>query len=299
VNRISFFKRLFYAPISRLAAVTLILLACSIPGFSGDIHEAVKAGDLAKVKALLKDNPGLVSRKDDNGSTPLYLTVQWGNKDMAELLLANGADINAKSGCISLKPFVAETPLHEAAMNGRKDMVEFLLAHGADVNAKDIGGYAPLHQASWAAHNAIVEFLLAKGADVNAKTIMGMTPLDMAVANCREDVAELLRQRGGIAGVEGLYIVGNGVKSPEVIAQAYPCLEKARKARIFDGEILLQAIVHKDGTVDSIKVIKGLGYGIDEEAVNTISSKWRFKPGTLNGDPVDVITDIKFTFHMD
>jgi len=38
--------------------------------------------------------------------------------------------------------------------------------------------------------------------------------------------------------------------------------------------------------VDSFKVIRGLGYGLDESAINTIATKWRFRPGTLNGVPV-------------
>jgi ankyrin repeat protein len=241
-----------------LATFSLIMLALSIPAFCGEIHAAAKSGDLAKVNALLKDDPKLISSMDNKG----------------------------------------ETPLHAAASNDRKDVAQLLLENGGDANAKDINGCTPLHKASEAGHNSIVELLLAKGADVNAKTSTGMTPLDIAVFNSFDDAAELLRRRGGNAGIK-LYMPGNGVKSPEILAKAHPRLEKARKAYIFDGEIFLQAIVHKDGTVDSIKVIKGLDYGIDEEVVNTISSKWRFKPGTLNGDPVDVIIDIKFSFHMD
>ena len=54
-----------------LALASLFMLALSIPAFCGEIHDAVKGGDLARVKALLKNNPKLVSSKDNKGKTPL------------------------------------------------------------------------------------------------------------------------------------------------------------------------------------------------------------------------------------
>jgi TonB family protein len=92
------------------------------------------------------------------------------------------------------------------------------------------------------------------------------------------------------------YSIGNGVKAPAPLVQPLPpYTEEARKMRI-EGIVLLQAIIRKDGTVDSFKIIRGLGYGLDESAVNTIATKWRFKPGTLGGNPVDVPTRIEVRF---
>jgi hypothetical protein len=50
-------SRIFNSQITRLAAVLLITSACCLPAFCGSIHDAAKAGDPAKVKALLKENP--------------------------------------------------------------------------------------------------------------------------------------------------------------------------------------------------------------------------------------------------
>ena len=61
---------------------------------------------------------------------------------------------------------------------------------------------------------------------------------------------------------------------------------------------MIQAIIRRNGTVDSFKVIRGLGYGLDESAIQTIASKWRFKPGTLNGVPVDVQANIEVSFRL-
>ena len=62
-----------------------------------------------------------------------------------------------------------ETPLTAAAISGRIDMAELLLAHGADVNAPDGYGRRPLTLAGEYQHPEFAAFLLAHGADVNAK----------------------------------------------------------------------------------------------------------------------------------
>jgi ankyrin repeat protein len=143
--------------VNRLTIMFLIVLTCSIPAVCGEIHDAAKAGDLAKVKALLTDNPGLVNEKTEIG---------W-------------------------------TPLHTAAFCGHKDVVELLLAKGAKVNAKDNGGETPLHWAATEGNKDVVELFLAKGAKVNAKDENSLTPLDLATGGVHRDVAELLRQHGG------------------------------------------------------------------------------------------------------
>jgi len=103
---------------------------------------------------------------------------------------------------------------------------------------------------------------------------------------------------GGIGSGVGPYVVGGGVKAPIPIVQPLPAYtEEARKARA-EGVVAIQAIIRRDGSVDSFKVIRGLGYGLDESAIDTIARKWRFKPGTLNGVPVDVQATIEVTFRL-
>jgi ankyrin repeat protein len=84
-----------------------------------------------------------------------------------------------------------------------KDVVELLLAHGADANAKDEFGCMPLHKAVMQGYLAaiigykdVVELLLAHGAKVNAK-FNGKTPLGLTINRGDKDVADLLRQHGG------------------------------------------------------------------------------------------------------
>jgi periplasmic protein TonB len=104
---------------------------------------------------------------------------------------------------------------------------------------------------------------------------------------------------GGIGSGIGPYVAGNdGVKSPVLLSQPLPAYtEEARKART-EGVVVIKAVVRKDGSVDSFRVVRGLGHGLDESAINTIATKWRFRPGTKNGLPVDVWADIEVTFRL-
>jgi hypothetical protein len=132
----------------------LVLLAWGGVARSGEIHDAAKAGDVEKVRTLLKGNPDLVNAKDENGATPLHWAARYDNRPVAEVLLANKADVNArqKSGW---------TPLHVAVVKGYKAMVEVLLANKAEVNARDIDGKTPLNWAETMGHNDIAELLAA------------------------------------------------------------------------------------------------------------------------------------------
>jgi len=183
-----FVNRFCHSPIFR-AAVVIVAFAWSNLAFCGEIHDAAENGNLEKVKALLKDNPDLVFSKDTNGTTPLNCAVERGHKDVAELLLANKADVNARDR-------FGSTPLIFAVWNS-KDVVELLLTNGADVNAKDEDGNTPLHGAAGSGNIGIVELLLTNNADVNATNSDGETPLHWATGRGNRDVMDLLRQHGG------------------------------------------------------------------------------------------------------
>jgi len=116
------------------------------------IHDAARDGDLAQVRALLKHNPDLVSTRDSTGRTPLHFAAYEGHEDVVELLLAHGADVNAKADN-------GETPLHFAARKGYTNVVKLLWLHGADVDAKDNHGDTPLDLAAVYGNSAVAEVL--------------------------------------------------------------------------------------------------------------------------------------------
>jgi TonB family protein len=103
---------------------------------------------------------------------------------------------------------------------------------------------------------------------------------------------------GGIGSGIGPYVVGGGVREPVLIYQTLPSYtEEARKNRV-EGVVLLQVVVRANGSVDNAKIIHGLGFGLDESALREVVTKWRFKPGTLNGRPVDVQALIEVSFRL-
>jgi ankyrin repeat protein len=164
------------------------MLVASIDlAFGGEIHQAIREGKLKKLQALLKDNPDLISSRDDpsfGGGTPLHVAAYSGRKDVAEYLLANAAVVNARDDS-------GRTPLHSAAVDDEKDTAELLIANKADVNARDNAGETPLHAAAHGRN--VAQLLLAHGAEVDARNSdFSSTPLHLAAVMNNRKVAELL-----------------------------------------------------------------------------------------------------------
>lgn len=119
---------------------------------------------------------------------------------MAEILLSNGADVNATND----QDF---TLLHYAAFRGQANIAKILLDKGADVNTRTKYEQTPLHRAALNGQVTMVDILLANGADVNAKDRLGETPLDLSVERLMEgynrehmEVKEILEKHGARGG---------------------------------------------------------------------------------------------------
>jgi TonB family protein len=97
---------------------------------------------------------------------------------------------------------------------------------------------------------------------------------------------------------EVIYSIGNSIRAPVAVYQPIPSYTAEAKAAKIEGTILLQAVIRKDGTVSDAKVLRGLGHGLDEAAVNAVAKDWRFKPGTLDGQPVNVRANVEISFRL-
>ena len=96
-----------------------------------------------------------------------------------------------------------------ASLKDQKEVVEMLIAKGADLNAKDkLNGVTPLHLAIDGGHKVVVVKLLSASANVNAKDVEGDTPLDWAGRYGDAEIVDLLRKHGGKTGEE-LKAAGN------------------------------------------------------------------------------------------
>jgi TonB family protein len=100
---------------------------------------------------------------------------------------------------------------------------------------------------------------------------------------------------GGAGG--GVYRIGGGVTDPIPIYKPEPeYSEEARKAK-FQGSVLLSIIIDENGRTRDIKVIKPLGLGLDEKAIEAVQ-KWRFKPSMKDGKPVAVMANVEVNFRL-
>ena len=139
-------------------------------GAEGAGAAGVDQNDDAAVQAFGGRGP---APKDGGALTPLVFATRANDLESVKVLLAAGADINAKDGTRGL------TPLHEAARWGWNDVVQFLVDHGANLQAKDNRGMTPVDSA------------LGK-AGGNSR---GGQRIDV-----HEDTAALLRKLGGVSG---------------------------------------------------------------------------------------------------
>ena len=129
-----------------------------------------------------------IDAKDNDGTTPLNMAASTDNNDVVELLLAKGAKVDEKDDEYEF------TALHYAARFGNKSVAEVLITNGADINAKDKWGYRPIHWAAYHDRADVVELLISKGADINAKTSLGQTPLQLAEPRRNTATIEMLRK---------------------------------------------------------------------------------------------------------
>lgn len=100
---------------------------------------------------------------------------------------------------------------------------------------------------------------------------------------------------GGVGG--GVYRIGGGVTPPQLIYKVEPeYSDEARKAK-YQGTVVLYIVVDEKGIPRDIKVIRPLGLGLDEKAIEAVR-QWRFRPGYLNGKPVAVAATVEINFRL-
>jgi periplasmic protein TonB len=98
---------------------------------------------------------------------------------------------------------------------------------------------------------------------------------------------------GGIGG--GVFHVGGGISAPQAISTPDPSYtEEARRAKT-QGTCILGLIVDAEGHPRDIRVIRGLGSGLNSKAIEAVG-QWRFKPAMKEGKPVNVQISVEVSF---
>jgi len=99
----------------------------------------------------------------------------------------------------------------------------------------------------------------------------------------------------------GPHQIGNGVTSPLLVHEVRPNYTADAMRAKLQGSVEMEAVVRADGTVDpnSIRITRSLdsAFGLDEQAMIAVR-QWRFRPGTLHGQPVSVLVNVELTFTL-
>jgi ankyrin repeat protein len=168
---------------------------CLAPAMASDaaaikrFHEAVHIGDINTVTTMIGADPALATSTDEYGFQPVHLLDMYFDENILDLLLANGADINAKNAKgVTLLHIVTDPTAVAAIVN-----------KGGDVEARDVNGWTPLiMQASEPGNDDVIAALLAKRADPNARGNDGQTALAFARQVGDMPLMQLLMRDGAL-----------------------------------------------------------------------------------------------------
>ena len=154
-----------------------------------DVYEATALGYIDRLRERLLEDPALVRAFSPDGFTALHFAAFFGKAEAARALLGAGAAVDVYS-----TNDLWVQPLHSAASGRHHEVCRLLIAAGADVNARQRHGYTPLHAAAQHGDGELVELFRSAGADPSAPKDGGGTPADTAEAAGHLDIAHRLRE---------------------------------------------------------------------------------------------------------
>jgi ankyrin repeat protein len=120
-----------------------------------DFIRAAKSGDTAKVMELLNSDPTLLGVLDTDGSTALHCAAWKGHFEIVRALLDAGASVHVHNK----NDHWGTTPLHAAAHANQPAIAELLIQNGADINATDLEGRTPLAHTTFHNARAVAKVL--------------------------------------------------------------------------------------------------------------------------------------------
>ncbi|MGH9314268.1 MAG: energy transducer TonB, partial [Vicinamibacterales bacterium] len=100
---------------------------------------------------------------------------------------------------------------------------------------------------------------------------------------------------GGTGG--GPYRPGSGVEPPDLLREVKPDYTEDARRRGIEGDVILEIVVRRDGSVGDVRVVERLDAGLDQRAVAAVR-QWRFSPARLRGAPVDVEVEVAVEFKL-
>ena len=150
------------------------------------LYGAVRSGDVDTVKKALQSKPEWLEHRDSRGSTPLLLSTYYGHKELSQVLISAGAEINVEDSA-------GNTPLMGVCFKGYHELAELLIEQGADVNHQSTMGATALIYAASFNKPEIAQSLLRAGARTDLRDSRGMNALEHAEMQASERLIALLK----------------------------------------------------------------------------------------------------------
>ena len=169
-----------------LILLSILIFTSTI--IASEIHDAARAGDLEKVKQLIKADKSIL-KVPEGEISPLHTAAYDGQTEIAMYMIKKGADVNAKKEGGS-------TPLHGAAFYGHAETVKMLLKKKADINAVNDARFTPLLSAFANNQNETSKILIEAGADIEVKNNQEATPLMLSCTAGLYEIYNLLIEKG-------------------------------------------------------------------------------------------------------
>lgn len=176
---------------TRHLIIVLILVLICAAATAGEIHQAVEAGDLARVEALVRADADVVAEADDqrDRNLPLHIAAKTGQLEIIEYLIDNGAVVDGHDRDES-------TPLMVACLLGQPEAAMLLIKHGAKVDQADLNGATPVTFAMGSGNMEVIQLLLDSGIDFSSDNANNGTYAHPAAATGNVELLELLKSSG-------------------------------------------------------------------------------------------------------
>jgi periplasmic protein TonB len=100
---------------------------------------------------------------------------------------------------------------------------------------------------------------------------------------------------GGTGG--GPYQPGSGIDPPTLVREVRPSYTDAARRQAIEGDVVLEIVVRQDGSVGTIRVLRTLGAGLEQKAIEAVR-QWRFTPARRRGAAVDVVVQVSVEFKL-
>ncbi|HSG26837.1 MAG TPA: ankyrin repeat domain-containing protein, partial [Candidatus Krumholzibacterium sp.] len=176
-----------------MLSATLLLLAVTVPPAAAQsdhrIFISIRNGDIAAVKDMVGEDPGLVSVTDRNGMTPLLAASYYGKAEVVEYLIGEGSDLDYQR-------FNGDTAVQFASWFDFLDVVRLLHEAGADIGLKNSNGRRPLDSAIAYGSAAVASYLIEAGQSVPASSRL----LHNAAAHGMKEIVDRMIEAG--AGID-------------------------------------------------------------------------------------------------